>query len=208
MVSAPQRHSAARYLMSHYRSSERRVCALVGQSRSALHYVSRRQPDSVLVQRIRELATIRVRYGYKRIHVLLKREGYQVNQKRVHRIYCKLGLQLRAKRPRRHVSAAHRECPNVQASSPNQAWSMDFVSDQLQSGQHFRVFTLIDVYSREALALVAGIRLSAEYVVSILDRVARQRSFPRCIYCDNGSEFCSQWVDLWAYHHHVTLAFA
>ena len=208
MVGAPQRRTVARYLMSHYDCSERHVCRVVGQSRSALHYVSRRRPDTALVQRIQELATTRVRYGYKRIHVLLKREGYCVNHKRVHRIYCNLGLQLRAKRPRRHVSALHREQPSVQVKSLNQAWSMDFVSDQLQAGQHFRVFTLIDVYSRECLALVAGMRLAAGQVVATLDQVARQRGVPCCIYCDNGSEFCSQLVDLWAYHHHVTLAFS
>lgn len=147
-----------------------------------------------------------MRYGYRRLHVLLRREGFEINHKRVHRIYCELGLQLRPKRPRRHVSAAHRQ-PN-RPTRPNQAWTMDFVSNQLHGGQRFRALTVVDVFSRESLALEPGPHLRGEDVVRVLDRIAARQGTPRHIYCDNGSEFCSRLVDLWAYHHKVEMAFS
>ena len=109
MVSAPQRREAARYLQSHYGVSERLACVLARISRSVQRYRHRRAPQDALRRRIREITQTRVRYGYLRIHTLLRCEGLCVNKKRVHRLYCLEGLQLRAKRPRRHVSAAHRQ---------------------------------------------------------------------------------------------------
>lgn len=208
MVGAPRRRVAARYLISHYRVSQRRACGLVGQSRSVHRYVGRRPPETALKRRIQELAAVRVRYGYKRIHVLLKRDGMTINHKRVHRLYCELGLQLRSRRPRRHVSAAHRQPVRCQATAPNQAWSMDFVSDQLADGRRFRVLTVVDLFTREALVLRPGARLGGTDVVEALTRIAARRGVPTRIHCDNGSEFCGRIMDLWAYHHHVTMEFS
>lgn len=208
MVSASRRRAVARYLVKHYAVSERRACRTVGLSRTVHRYVSRRPPEEALRRRIREIATIRVRYGYKRIHVLLLREGHRLNRKRTYRLYCELGLQLRARRPRRHVSAERRAPSPTRPTAPNQAWSMDFVADQLVNGKRFRVLTVLDVFTREALALEPGVHLGAADVVATLTRVAARRGAPRRIYCDNGSEFCGRLVDLWAYHRKVTMAFS
>lgn len=129
----------------------------------------------------------RIRYGYKRIHALLKREGIHVNKKRVHRLYCEEGLQLRSKRPRRHVSAACRQPPKSAPRSPNVAWSIDFVSDQTVTGERFQALMIVDVFLRECLAIEPGPKLGGAEVVSTLDRVAKSRGAPDRIRCDNCS---------------------
>jgi putative transposase len=208
MVSASHRREAVRYLQGHYPVSERRACQLTGAARSGHRYVSRRPPQDALRLRIRELAQSRVRYGYKRIHVLLKREGIHVNKKRVHRLYCLEGLQLRPKRPRRHVSAATRQPPRAQPKAPNVSWSMDFVADQTGGGQRFRALTIVDVFTRECLAVEPGKNLGGEDVVRVLSKLAAKHGAPKRIYCDNGSEFSGRMVDLWAYANKVTLEFS
>ena len=150
----------------------------------------------------------RVRYGYKRIHVLLKREGIHVNKKRVHRLYCLEGLQIRPRRPRRSVSAARRQPPKVAARLPNEAWSMDFVADQTSQGNRFRMLTIIDVFTRECLAIEVGQKLNGEDVARTLARIVRRKGRPKRIYCDNGSEFSSRTMDLWAYTNKVSLEFS
>ena len=147
MVGAPQRRSAVRYLAGRYSVSERRGCEVTGTARSTFQYQSTRPSQDALRQRIRDLARSRIRYGYKRIHVLLKRQGIHVNKKRVYRLYCQEGLQLRPRRPRRHVSAASRQPPRAKPRAPNVAWSMDFVSDQTSDGQRFRALTVVDVFT-------------------------------------------------------------
>lgn len=134
--------------MSLYRISERRACTLTGLSRTACRYKPRSEPQEALRQRIVAI----VRYGYKRIHVMLKREGIHVNKKRVHRLYCLEGLQLRPKRPRRNVSGAHRKRDYVPSTRPNEVWAMDFVADQLSTGNKFRILTVVDTFTRECLA--------------------------------------------------------
>ena len=151
--------------------------------------------DEAFRKKIRELARSRVRYGYKRIHVLLKREGIHVNHKRVHRLYCLEGLQIKAKRPRRHVSASHRQPPRIRASAPDVAWSMDFVSDQTESGKRFRALTVVDVFTRECLAIEPGQKAGSCRGGKHADSDSRQRRSPRRIYCDNGSEFAGRLVD-------------
>jgi len=208
MVSAPQRREAVRYLQNHYSVSERRGCHLTGAHRSVHRYESVRPSQEALRLRIRELARSRARYGYRRIHILLKREGIHVNRKRVYRLYCVEGLQLRAKRPKRHVTAANRQPPQVKPQAPNVAWSMDFVSDQTATGQRFRALTILDVFTRECLAIEPGQSLGGVDVVAVLSRIAAKRGAPRRIYCDNGSEFAGRLVDLWAYANKVTLEFS
>lgn len=172
------------------------------------YYRHKRDPQDALRRRIRQLAQTRVRYGYKRIHILLRREGVQVNKKRVHRLYCLEGLQIRAKRPRRRVAAAHRQPPRTPPKAPNVAWSMDFVSDQLEDGNRFRALTVVDVFSRECLAIHVGQRLGAQDVSSTLQSITDVRGAPRRIHCDNGSEFAGRLVDLWAYSNKVVLEFS
>ncbi len=110
---------------------------------------------------------MRVRYGYKRIHVLLRREGWPVNHKRVYRLYCQEGLNLRRKRPRRHVSAANRQM-RPEVTRANECWAMDFVSDALFDGRRLRVLTVLDVFTRESLALEVGQSLRGDEVAGVL----------------------------------------
>jgi putative transposase len=208
VVGASQRRSAVRYLQQRYSISERRGCDVTGSHRSTHRYTSIRPPQDALRRRIRELARSRVRYGYRRIHILLKREGIHINKKRVYRLYSEDGLQLRSKRPRRHVTAATRRPPRAKPQAPNVAWSMDFVSDQTASGQRFRALTVVDVFSRECLAIEPGQKLGGADVVNVLSRIAAERSSPKRIYCDNGSEFSSRLVDLWAYANKVVMEFS
>jgi len=147
---------------------------------------------------------VRVRYGYRRIWIALRREGLKVNHKRVRRLYREEGLNLRIKRPRRHVSAAHR-AERAAVTIPNEVWSMDFVSDALFDGRRLRALTLLDIYTREALAIEADQGIKGEQVVAILDAVVAVRQAPKRIRVDNGPEFVSNALDRWAYEHGVTL---
>ena len=208
MVGAPQRRSAVRYLAGRYSVSERRCCEVTGTARSTFQYKSTRPSQEALRQKIRDLALSRIRYGYKRIHVMLKRQGIHVNKKRVYRLYCQEGLQLRPRRPRRHVSAAKRQPPRTRPRAPNVAWSMDFVSDQTTDGLRFRALTVVDVFTRECLAIEPGKSLRGADVVNVLSRITKEQGAPKRIYCDNGSEFVSRLVDLWAYANSVTMEFS
>ena len=139
------------YLLDAYRIGLRRGCRLMMQSRTVYNYRSCRD-DRDLTQRIREIAAARVRYGCQRIHILLRREGWLINHKKTHRIYCLEGLNLRSKRPRRHVTARHRRIrPAVTAV--DQCWSMDFVADNLFNGRRIRALTVVDNFSRECVAI-------------------------------------------------------
>ncbi len=157
--------------------------------------------------RIKEIAAVRVRYGYKRIHVLLRREGWKINHKRVHRLYCGEGLNLRVKHKRKRPGAALR-LPRQQAKGMNDTWSMDFVCASLFNGSRFRVLTVVDNFSRECLAVEVGQSLRGEQVVAVLNRLKRVRGLPGSIRVDNGSEFVSKAVDKWAYENKVVLDFS
>ena len=185
----------------------RRACAVLGGGRSTYHYASRRPPQAVLSKRIREIAETRVRYGYRRIHVLLRREGWQVNAKRIYRLYTEEGLQLRHKTPKRRVAAKLREdrCP---PAAPNQVWAMDFLSDQLFDGRRIRILTIVDAYSRISPAIDVRPHYRGTDVVETLERVTRVYGTPKTIRVDNGPEFISKALDLWAWLNGVTLDFS
>ena len=123
---------------------------------------------------------------------MLKREGIHVNKKRVHRLYCEEGLQLRPKRPRRNVSGAHRKRDYIPSTRPNEAWAIDFVADLLSTGNKFRILTVVDTYTRECLAADVVARSRSENVVATLTRLCQERGVPQRIYCDYGSEFAGQ----------------
>lgn len=195
------------YLKGSYLVSERRACRTVHLSRTVYHYESCRDPRTELRVRMRDLAGSRVRYGYRKIHVLLQREGYAVSRKVVYRVYKEEGLSLRQKPRRKHRSQAVRPVRNP-VVRPDQIWSLDFVSDQLANGQRFRALTVLDVYTREALAIEIGQHLKGTDVVRVLETLRQRRGCPECLYCDNGSEFTSQILDLWAYHYKVRIDFS
>jgi len=184
--------------------SERRACRLVGLSRTVLHYEPKRsEQNAALEHRIRELAAERRRFGYRRIHVLLRREGLQANHKRVHRLYRQAGLAVARRRKRVRV-AVERE-PLLLPSRPNEVWSMDFVMDALSSGRRLKCLTVVDDFTKEALELVLDHSISGDYVTRALDQVVRFRGTPRAIRTDQGPEFTGRALDQWAYRHGVDL---
>jgi len=194
------------YLVDHYAASRRRACRVVRQHRSVDYYRSCKDPKTALRARMRELAQTRIRYGYRRLHVLLRREGWSLGKEQTYRLYTEESLQLRSKRPRRRKMVVGRREKYV-PKRPNQAWSMDFVADQLVDGTRFRALTIVDVFTREALAIDVGQRLRAEQVVEVCNRLAAQRGAPVRIFVDNGSEFSGRIFDLWAYHQKATIDF-
>lgn len=187
--------------------SENRACNLIHFARKTHRYIGRRYDQAPLRSRIKEIAYARVRYGCKRIHIMLRREGWHINHKRTYRLYCLEGLNLRYRKPRRHKSSSLRAV-RLPAQNINQCWSMDFVCDQLFDGTRFRFLTIVDIYTRECLAIELGKRLTGEDVVDVLDGLVKHRDKPIQIFLDNGAEFVSKALDKWAYEHQVALAFS
>jgi putative transposase len=166
----------------------------------------------VLRARLRELAAERVRFGYRRLHALLRREKnaegtrrWPVNHKRVYRLYREEGLALRRRKRRRYRAEAR--VPLVLPERPNQVWTMDFTHDQFVNGRKFRTLNLMDGYTREALEIEADTSLRGTRGVAVLEGVAQQRGYPEAIQVDNGPEFVSRAVDQWAFVHGVRLHF-
>jgi putative transposase len=162
--------------------------------------------QAALRMRIWEIAGVRVRYGYKRITVLLRREGWTVNHKRVYRLYCEEGLKLRRKTKKR-IKTVQR-LPRRDATGVNECWSMDFASDSLFDGRRFRVLTIVDNFRRECLGIDVAQGIKGEEVVAMLDSLKHTRGVPKSIRVDNGSEFVSKAMDRWAYENGVTLDFS
>jgi putative transposase len=176
--------------------SERRACRVLGADRASVRYRATRPDDGVLRDRLKVLAQERRRFGYRRLHVMLRREGHAVNRKRVQRIYREEKLTVRRRGGRKRAMGTQRplEIPLV----ANQRWSLDFVSDQLTDGRRFRILTVIDNCTRECLALVADTSLSGARVARELDAVIQQRGRPETIVSDNGTELTSNAILAWA----------
>lgn len=187
--------------------SIRRACRVLEFDTSTYHYRSRRADQAGIAARIKEICMTRVRYGYRRVHVLLQREGWTGNVKRTYRIYRELGLQLRNKTPKRRVKAKLRD-DRQEAAGPNEVWAMDFVHDQLATGKKIRVLTIVDIYSRYVPALDPRFSYRAEDVVRTLEQVCPLIGYPKTIRVDQGTEFVSRDLDLWAYTKGVTLDFS
>lgn len=185
--------------------SERRACRLVGVHRSVARYKPRREDPVELVGKLRELASERRRYGYRRLTVLLRREGFPVNHKRVYRLYREEGLLVRRRR-RKKMAGVERVMPPM-PEEVNQRWSMDFLQDALADGRRLRVLTLVDDYSRECLAIEVGTSLPGARVVQVLEQVSSMRGTPETIVVDNGPEFAGKALDAWAYQQGVGLHF-
>jgi putative transposase len=172
--------------------SGRRAAGLMKITRKTLRYRSRRPPQDALRMRLRELAANRVRFGYRRLTVILRREGWRVNPKRIYRLYAEDGLTVRTKL--RKKLARRSRVPAARALRPNQKWSMDFMSAKLLDGRWFRVLTLIDQFTRECLALVADGALNGHKVALTLSQVVAERGAPESITADHGSEFARPWT--------------
>lgn len=195
------------YVVASHGYSQRRACRMTRQHRSTQRKPSTRDPRTEVRQRMHEIVAMRIRYGYRRVRVMLKREGWPVGRNVVYRLYREEGLALRTKRPRWRKMAVHREA-RCRPQQPNEAWSLDFVHDQLSGGEKFRMLTVVDIFSREALAIEVGQRLRGEHVADVLNRLVRQRGAPKYLFADNGGEFTGRIVDLWAYHHNVRIDFS
>jgi putative transposase len=205
-VKPAQKRAAAQFFRVGFRVSELRACRLVGVARSSYRYRSQAADQTALRLRLRDLAATRVRYGYRRLHILLRREGWQVNHKRVYRLYREEGQGIRVKR-RKKLASAPRVLPRP-ATQPFERWSLDFLSDSLVDGRRFRVLTIVDNVSRVSPAIEVGVSLTGERVVGLLDQIRSTVGVSQRIAIDNGPEFISKALDAWAYQNGVQLEFS
>jgi putative transposase len=182
-----------------------RACGLIGISRSVYGYRSRRPVIAGLGERIAEIAGEKRRYGYRRIYLLLRRQGWRVNRKRIYRLYREAGLAVR-RRKRKRIGLFERK-PLAKPSAVNRSWSMDFVSDCLCDGRKLRCLTIVDDYSRECPAIEVDTSITGRRVAAVLDRLADLRGLPLSITVDHGPEFEGQVLDEWAYRNGVQLNF-
>lgn len=183
MVTPAERRQACAYATSTYQISQRRAGRLFRIGLSSLRYRSRRSPDTRVRERLRALAAERPRFGYRRLGVLLEREGLLVNHKRVHRVYRQEGLVLRKKRRQRAATAVR--VPMAAPRRPGERYSMDFTSDSLATGRQFRTLNVVDDYTRECLAIEVDMSLPGARVVRVLERVVAERGAPNSIVVDN-----------------------
>jgi putative transposase len=176
--------------------SERRACSILGADRTTVRYRPRRDDDAALRARLRALAGERRRFGYRRLGLLLIREGLVLNHKKLRRLYAEERLQVRRRGGRKRALGTR--APMAPAAAPNQRWSLDFVSDTLTDGRRFRVLCVVDDFTRECLALVADTSLSGGRVVRELDAIAARRGYPATVVSDNGTELTSSAVLVWS----------
>jgi len=186
--------------------SERRACRLVGMARTSCRYEPQPlEQEENLKARLRTLAGERRRFGYRRLTVLLRREGWTVNHKRVYRLYRQEGLEVR-RRKRKRIGAGERQ-PLAIPTRPNERWSMDFVADALTDGRRFRSLNIVDDFNRECLAAEVDTSLPGARVVRVLEQLGERRGLPQVLVTDNGPEFAGQALDVWAYEQGVKLHF-
>jgi putative transposase len=189
VVTPAGKRQAVAHLVAGHGMSERRACRVMGCCRMTMRYEAIRQDDPVLRERLKELARVRRRFGYRRLHVFLRREGYEVNHKRLFRIYREERLHVRRRGGRKRAIGTR--APIGLPLMPNQRWSLDFVSDQLTDGRRFRVLTVVDDCTRECLALIADTSLSGARVARDLAALFEARGKPGTVVSDNGTEFTS-----------------
>jgi putative transposase len=205
-VTPTARRAAVGYLQTTYAFSERRACRVVGAQRRTMRYRRRvREDEEALRTRLRSLAGLRRRWGYRRLHVLLQREVGRINHKRVYRLYREEGLALR-RRKRKRVAVPPRGA-QPQTWQRGEAWSMDFMQDVLVDGRRFRTLNVLDRVTRECLALEVDTSLPGQRVTRVLDQLVAWYGAPKQITVDNGPEFSGRMLDAWAYVHGVTLDF-
>jgi putative transposase len=205
MVSPQAKRAAVVVLMTERGFGVTRACGLIEISRSLYRYRSRRPDSGPLRARIEEIAAIKRRYGYRRVYLRLRREGWEVNRKLVYRLYREAGLAVR-RRKRKRIGLFERK-PLPKPSAANVSWSMDFVADGLIGGRRLRCLTIVDDCTRECLTIEVDTSITGLRVQAVLDRLADTRGLPQSITVDNGPEFDSQVLDKWAYRSGVQLSF-
>lgn len=196
MVTPVAKREAVAHLRTKFEMSERRACSVIDANRMSVRYRSMRPDDARLRERLKVLAQERRRFGYRRLHVLLRREGYVVNHKRLFRIYREERLMVRRRGGRKRAIGTR--SPMLLPDGRNVRWSLDFVHDQLGDGRRFRILSVVDDYTRESLALVADTSISGIRVARELDRLIAVRGKPSVIVSDNGTELTSNAILRWA----------
>ena len=192
-------------MTSEYEMSERHACGVIELHRSSCRYAAKPDGNDHLRDILKALAAARPRWGQDRLHVLVRRQGYRVNHKRTERLYRELGLSLRLRKRSKRASVVR--VPAALPERPNQRWSMDFVADQLVTGQRLRCFTLVDDFTKESPGILVARSIGGQTVADFLDQLAATRSLPEVIVCDNGSEFTSMALDRWADRRQIKLSF-
>lgn len=200
MVKLPDLRQLVVETCQNFNHSQRRVCAALGLCRSSIRYVCQRQ-DQLIRNRLRALAHERHRFGYRRLHVLLQREGIFMNIKKTYRLYTDEGLSVKKRKGRKRALGTR--VPLVKATRLNQIWSLDFVSDALSDGRRFRILSVVDQYSRECIGLVVDTSLSGLRVARELTNLIATRSKPDVIVSDNGTEFTSKAILMWSANHKI-----
>ena len=195
------RRSDASWLRAEYAASERRVCGLVGMAVATHRYRSQRT-DEALRTRLVELAREKPRFGYRRLQVLLRRNGERVNHKRLHRVYREAGLALRRKK-RKHCVREGK--PLLARTAANQEWALDFVHDAVECGRTIRVLSVVDAYTRECLALEVDTSFASRRVTRVLEAIIAERGRPLAIRCDNGPELTSRHFLAWCVEGQIEL---
>ena len=190
------KRQAVAHLQATLGMSERRACAVVGADRTSMRYRSCRADDGDLRSRLRELAQQRRRFGYRRLHILLCRDGITINRKKTQRLYREEGLTVRRRKGRRRATGSRAPAPVL--ALPNQRWSLDFVHDQLVTGRRFRVLNIVDDVTRECLRAVVDTSISGRRVVRELTDLIAERGKPKMIVSDNGTELTSNAVLAWS----------
>jgi len=196
MVTPVAKRQAVVHLCQAYEVSQRRACQAIGADRTSVRYRSVRPDDAGLRARLRELAAVRRRFGYRRLLILLRREGTLVNHKKFRRLYREERLQVRRRGGRKRALGTR--APLVLPQGPNQRWSLDFVSDTLTDSRRFRMLAVVDDFTRECLALVADTSLSGVRVGRELDSIIARRGRPQTIVSDNGTELTSMAILRWS----------
>ena len=196
MVTPVARREAAAHLGEVYRVSQRRACQTIEADRSSVRYRSRRADDGPIRARLREIAAIRRRFGYRRLHILLRREGLALNHKKLRRLYAEERLQVRRRGGRKRALGTR--VPLTLPQGPNQRWSLDFLHDQLSDGRRFRILAVVDDFTRECLALVADTSLSGRRVARELDAIIARHGKPAACVSDNGTELTSMAILRWS----------
>lgn len=201
MVSPDARRQAAQQVMQTRRYSQRRACKLVSVARSTARYRRRRKDDTELVAAVQNTAQQHPAYGYRPVTALLKRQGWQVNPKRIHRLWKQAGLQQRRRRrfKRRFGVAAERL---QRATDPNQVWSYDFLSVGTERGGRLRILAVMDEFTRECLALYVARSISSKRVIHLLEWLFATRATPQFLRSDNGPEFVAHAVQGWLTERH------
>jgi putative transposase len=205
VVTPAARKEAVEFVSLNFPVSLRRACGLMQIQMSTYYYRHQPRPDEALRAALKEAAAKRRRWGYRMLAVLMRRQGFKDNLKRIHRVYREEKLQVKVRRRRK--TARWRGDKPLPATRPNERWSMDFMSDQLANGRTIRVFNVVDDFTRQCLAMEVDTSLGGGRVTRVLDRLVARHGHPQRIVMDNGPEFTGKALDRWAYEHRVDLAF-